>query len=81
MGVSGGGGDWLVQAYDNATGQLRWEDVLDTGGGPPGGPPTGGGFEIPLGLALLEERLFAAGRTVDASGNWNFVVRAYDTGD
>jgi outer membrane protein assembly factor BamB len=80
VGVSGpgggGSGDWLVQAYDNSTGQLLWEDVLDTGGGPPGG-----GFETPMDLALLEERLFVAGRTVDASGNWNFVVRAYNAGD
>ena len=67
-------GDWLVQAYDGASGQLLWQDRVDTGGG-----VDFEGAELPLGLAVLGGRLFVAGRTVDASGNWNFTVRAYRT--
>jgi outer membrane protein assembly factor BamB len=67
-------GDWVVQTYESATGQLLWEDRVDTGGG------GSEGGEAPLGLVLLGRRFFVAGRTIDATDNWNFVVRAYAAG-
>lgn len=70
--TTGPQGDWLVQAFDASTGRLRWEDLVDTGGGL---RPLGA--EIPLAVAMFGGRLFVAGRLVDATDNWNFVVRAY----
>lgn len=72
MPSEGAKGDWLVQGYQSATGQLLWEDQVDTGGG-----SSFEGAEIPLRVAFSRGRLFVVGRTVDAADNWNFAVRAY----
>jgi outer membrane protein assembly factor BamB len=72
--TTGPKGDWLVQAYRASTGQLVWEDLVDTGGG-----ITFAGAEVPLRVAAHGSALFVVGRTVDATNNWNFVIRAYHT--
>ena len=51
---------------------LVWEHLVDTGGG-----LSFEGTEVPFRMAVHGSRLFVVGRAVDATGNWNFVVRAY----
>lgn len=63
------GGEWRIEALRSTTGTSRWQSV-------------GGSPELPLDLALGEQRrLFAVGRGATATDfNWDFLVRAYDTG-
>jgi hypothetical protein len=61
-------GAWLLQAFDAATGQFLWE----SGGGP---------LESAVyNMVLHRGRLVIPGRSVNpATGDWDFIVRAYDT--
>jgi hypothetical protein len=60
-------GQWVVQAFDGATGELRWES-------------TAGELDSALYNMIIDHgRLLIPGRSIDpATGNWDFIVRAYD---
>lgn len=59
--------DWLVRAFDAATGSLLWEDDRNDGQ-----------FDRASGLAVADGRLFVAGRIAAEDGTAITVVRAYD---
>ena len=63
-----GNTDFLVRAYDTKTGTLFWEDQVDKSGD----------FDNSVAITADGERVFAAGVTVDPTGNADFLVRAYD---
>ena len=58
-----GNPDFLVRAYDGATGTALWTDLTDTGAG---------GYDAAFDLKVRGERVFAVG------GGPDFQVRAYD---
>jgi outer membrane protein assembly factor BamB len=59
-------GRWIVQAFDSATGQLRWES-------------RGGELEVAFDMVVHHGRLFVPGRSIDpVTGDWDFIVRAYN---
>jgi len=75
VGVGGpqGSGDWLVRAYDAATGRVLWHERLDLFGG----------TDQPDAMALRGRHLFVAGSTVHAQNpghtiDLDWLVRSYD---
>jgi outer membrane protein assembly factor BamB len=68
--IPGRGYDWLVRAYDPATGALLWEDVNDFAGGD----------DFSRGTAIAEGNglLFLGGFATNSRGDVDAVVRAYD---
>jgi hypothetical protein len=69
--VGSGSPGWLVRAYDSKRGDLIWSDEF---------APVGGvrGFMGALAVAAANGRVFVAGSGLNASGNADFFVRAYD---
>lgn len=66
-------GDWVVRAYDAATGRVLWHERLDVGGK----------LDLPTTLALHGRHLFVGGSTVrtknpDGSFDLDWLVRSYD---
>ncbi len=59
-----GNADFLVRAYDTATGTLLWEDQFDKAGG----------YDLAVAVVVQGGQLFAAGY----STIFDFLVRAYD---
>jgi len=70
--------DWLVRTYDAKTGQIVWEERLETGGLD--------SIAIPFDVALLDGRAFVIGTggpgcsfsVVGAPDNCDFIVRTYN---
>jgi hypothetical protein len=63
-----GNQDFLVRAYDQTTGALRWQDQRDPAG-----------FnDVAEALAVWGGQVFAAGSGERAAGNQDFLVRAYE---
>jgi hypothetical protein len=60
--------DWSIRAYEAGSGFLLWEDHLDRAGG----------HDTDFGIAAGEGLVVAVGRTMDASGNYDWTVRAYE---
>jgi glucose dehydrogenase len=63
-----GNRDFLVRAYDVASGSLLWKDQVDTAGD----------ADRAFALAAGAGQVFAAGFGTNAAGNQDFLVRAYD---
>ena len=61
-------GDLLVRAYDGKTGALLWQDQYDRANQP----------DNALAIAAAMGKVFVAGLAADASGEADFLVRAYD---
>ena len=59
---------WSVRAYEAHSGLLLWEDHFDRAGG----------HDTDFGIAAGEGLVVAAGRTMDAAGNLDWTVRAYE---
>lgn len=66
----GGNVDFLVRAYNSATGALVWADQFDLAGG----------NDEALALGVVVGKVIAAGRGRNAAGNDDFLVRTYDRG-
>ena len=64
------GYDWLVRAYDPATGALLWEDLTDYAGGDD--------FSRGPAIATDKDLLFLGGFATNLQGDSDVVVRAYD---
>jgi len=60
--------DFPVRAYNGTTGALLWQDQFDL---------TGGDDEA-FGIHVIGGRVFAGGRSWNAAGNFDFLVRTYD---
>jgi hypothetical protein len=73
--VGHGNGAWLVRAYDAKHGDLLWSDTFAPVGGTGPSP-----FPIQGARAVAADggRVFVVGSGINASGNADFVVRAYD---
>jgi hypothetical protein len=70
--VGAGGGTWLVRAYDAKGGDLLWSDEF----APVGGIPNLASGA--LAVAADGGKIFVAGSGLNANGNADFIVRAYD---
>lgn len=66
-----GHGDWVVRAYDTAAGDVLWEDRFQPDG-------RGASYGWTQGLVLDGGRLFVVGPGVNANGNVDLILRAYD---
>jgi outer membrane protein assembly factor BamB len=68
-------GTWVVRAYDAKQGGLLWSDNFAPVGGTGPNPfaPQGA-----LAVAADEGRIFVAGSGINATGNADFILRAYD---
>jgi outer membrane protein assembly factor BamB len=71
--------DWLVRAYDAATGTILWQDIADKGISP---------LEVPAALAVAGHRVIVAGIggatcnfATAAPDNCDAIVRGYDLED
>jgi hypothetical protein len=73
--VGVGPGTWLVRAYDAKRGALQWSDEFV----PVGGISNPYGSTGALAVAVDGGRVFVSGSGINASGNADFIVRAYDT--
>lgn len=62
--------EWTVRSYDAIGGTLQWENRIDNEGF----------LNQPFGLKAVGGRLFVAGQTETANGNYQFTVRAYYAG-
>ena len=65
-----GNSDWLVRAYDAGTGEVKWTDQWDLAGKD----------DWANALGVSDNRVFVAGTGINASGNFDWLVRAYDAG-
>ena len=72
--VGVGPGTWLVRVYSGRSGDLRWTDEF----APEGGVGNPLGAIGALGVAVDRGKVFVAGSGINASGNADFIVRAYD---
>ena len=66
-----GTGAWLVRSYKTRGGEVVWEDTFQPAG-------VGGSYSWTQGLALDGGRLFVVGSGVNAAGNVDLILRAYD---
>jgi outer membrane protein assembly factor BamB len=72
--VGVGSGTWLVRAYDAKQGHLVWSDDSQ----PAGGVGSALGLSGALAVAIEGGRVFVVGSGVNARGDADFIVRAYD---
>ena len=63
-----GNTDWLVNAYDGGTGAVLWTDQWDLAGK----------NDAARNLAVSGNQVFVAGQGLNISGNYDWLVRAYD---
>jgi hypothetical protein len=66
--TAGGEGDGLVRCHDGRSGRLCWQDFYDVSGGE----------DEAFAVAAQGNRVFVSGRSASASGDTDFLVRAYD---
>ncbi len=66
-----GTGAWLVRSYKTRGGEVLWEDTFQPA-------RVGGSYSWTQGLALDGGRLFVVGSGVNAAGNVDLILRAYD---
>jgi hypothetical protein len=72
--VGVGPGTWLVRAYDARNGSLRWSDEFAPVGATSNEFLLGGAVAV----AIDSGGVFVAGSGTNASGNSDFILRAYD---
>jgi hypothetical protein len=60
--------DWIVRAHEARTGRILWRDRV----------AVAGRHEEALAVAMGEQRVVVAGPAVNADGNMDHVLRAYD---
>jgi outer membrane protein assembly factor BamB len=70
-----GPGTWLVRTYDAKDGNLLWADDFTTAGGVGGTPYSSRGG---LGVAIDGGRTFVIGAGINADGETDSILRAYD---
>ena len=73
LGGPRGNHDWVVRAYDAATGRVLWQERLDAFGS----------LDLPITLALRGRHLFVGGSSVrarnpDTTIDFDWLVRSYD---